>query len=103
MTGEETSCPKREDGQHCGCWYDGGACCACGDDPMHPDACDCDRVEKHLTHLHRKGRDTLCGLPKPPYALRADWVKHAVAQGRAVCPACIAEITPADMAMGDNS
>lgn len=27
----ETSCPKREDGQHCNCWYDGKACCACGD------------------------------------------------------------------------
>ena len=26
----ETPCPKREDGQHCDCWYDGAACCACG-------------------------------------------------------------------------
>lgn len=29
----ETSCSKREDGQHCNCWYDGKACCACGDNP----------------------------------------------------------------------
>lgn len=29
----ETPCPNREDGQHCNCWYDGGACCACGDKP----------------------------------------------------------------------
>jgi len=27
----ETECPKREDKQHCNCWYDGDACCACGD------------------------------------------------------------------------
>lgn len=27
----ETACPKREDRQHCNCWYDGKACCACGD------------------------------------------------------------------------
>ncbi len=26
----ETPCPEREDGQHCDCWYDGEACCACG-------------------------------------------------------------------------
>lgn len=26
----ETACPKREDGQHCNCWYDGSPCCACG-------------------------------------------------------------------------
>jgi hypothetical protein len=29
----ETECPKREDRQHCNCWYDGEACCACGDNP----------------------------------------------------------------------
>lgn len=28
---EETPCPAREDGAHCNCWYDGKACCACGD------------------------------------------------------------------------
>lgn len=28
---EETPCPKRDDGQHCNCWYDGETCCACGD------------------------------------------------------------------------
>lgn len=27
----ETPCPKREDKQHCDCWYDGERCCACGD------------------------------------------------------------------------
>lgn len=27
----ETRCPKREDGWHCRHWYDGDACCACGD------------------------------------------------------------------------
>ncbi len=27
----ETPCPKREDGIHCTCWYDGKACCSCGD------------------------------------------------------------------------
>lgn len=26
----ETPCPKRDDKQHCNCWYDGEACCACG-------------------------------------------------------------------------
>ena len=26
----ETECPKRDDKQHCNCWYDGKACCACG-------------------------------------------------------------------------
>lgn len=29
----ETDCPKRDDQMHCNCWYDGGRCCACGDDP----------------------------------------------------------------------
>ena len=28
----ETECPSRADKQHCDCWYDGEACCAC-DDP----------------------------------------------------------------------
>ena len=27
----ETPCQKREDRQHCNCWYDGHPCCACGD------------------------------------------------------------------------
>lgn len=27
----ETPCPKREDGIHCTCWYDGGKCCGCSD------------------------------------------------------------------------
>lgn len=27
----ETPCPKREDKFHCNCWYEGDACCACGD------------------------------------------------------------------------
>ena len=27
----ETPCPKREDKQHCVCWYDGELCCACGE------------------------------------------------------------------------
>jgi hypothetical protein len=27
---EDESCPKRDDGQHCSCWYDAEACCACG-------------------------------------------------------------------------
>ena len=30
----ETTCPKRDDQLHCNCWYDGEACCACGD-PAH--------------------------------------------------------------------
>lgn len=30
----ETTCPKREDHQHCNCWYDGEKCCACGDNPQ---------------------------------------------------------------------
>jgi hypothetical protein len=29
----ETPCPAREDKQHCNCWYDGKACCGCGDEP----------------------------------------------------------------------
>ncbi len=31
---EETPCPVRDDKQHCDCWYDGQACCACGDPAM---------------------------------------------------------------------
>jgi hypothetical protein len=27
---EETPCPRRQDQQHCNCWYDGEGCCACG-------------------------------------------------------------------------
>lgn len=27
----ETPCPKSDDSAHCNCWYDGGACCYCGD------------------------------------------------------------------------
>ena len=27
----ETPCPNREDRMHCDCWYDGKACCSCGD------------------------------------------------------------------------
>ncbi len=44
---EETPCPEREDMIHCVHWYDGDACCACGDDPDHGLDCNCDRVEKH--------------------------------------------------------
>ncbi len=32
----ETPCLKRADRQHCDCWYDGAACCACGDDAEGP-------------------------------------------------------------------
>jgi hypothetical protein len=32
----ETPCHKRQDGQHCNCWYDGGACCACGEGDRCP-------------------------------------------------------------------
>ncbi len=31
---DETPCPAREDKIHCNCWYDGEACCACGDPEM---------------------------------------------------------------------
>lgn len=31
----ETPCPKREDEIHCVHWYDGEACCGCGDNPYH--------------------------------------------------------------------
>lgn len=27
---DETPCPKRDDGVHCECWYEGEACCSCG-------------------------------------------------------------------------
>ena len=27
----ETECAAREDRTHCTCWYDGSACCSCGD------------------------------------------------------------------------
>lgn len=27
---ESENCRKREDAQHCNCWYDGEKCCACG-------------------------------------------------------------------------
>lgn len=36
MNDDETPCLKREDGQHCNCWYDGNSCCACGDGPSKP-------------------------------------------------------------------
>jgi hypothetical protein len=26
----ETFCPETSDSQHCGCWGEGGKCCACG-------------------------------------------------------------------------
>jgi hypothetical protein len=29
-TGDQEFCPKREDRQHCNCWYDGEVCCGCG-------------------------------------------------------------------------
>lgn len=37
---EETSClrPGRVNKQHCRHWYDGEACCACGDPPMTDEA-----------------------------------------------------------------
>ena len=35
---EETPCPKRDDKQHCNCWYDGAACCACGAPPTEKGA-----------------------------------------------------------------
>lgn len=34
MSDDETPCPKRSDEQHCNCWYDGEACCACGSASM---------------------------------------------------------------------
>lgn len=27
---DETPCPRRDDGVHCECWYEGEACCSCG-------------------------------------------------------------------------
>jgi hypothetical protein len=33
----ETPCPVRDDRQHCNCWYDGEACCGCGDLPLLPE------------------------------------------------------------------
>ena len=30
MTNDDEYCPVREDQQHCNCWYDSAACCACG-------------------------------------------------------------------------
>mgnify|MGYP001598549538 FL=1 len=32
----ETPCPDRKDSIHCVCWYDGLACCACGDIGLVP-------------------------------------------------------------------
>lgn len=29
----ETECAQSPDKQHCACWYDGYACCYCGDPP----------------------------------------------------------------------
>lgn len=44
MADEETPCPIREDEMHCNCWYDGKACCACGDaalpEPTYCHHCD---------------------------------------------------------------
>lgn len=38
---EEEFCPLREDEIHCDCWWDCGACCACGVPPHdNPDNCD---------------------------------------------------------------
>jgi hypothetical protein len=37
LVGDETPCPKRDDGQHCDCWYDGLECCSCGDPAELPE------------------------------------------------------------------
>lgn len=37
MSKDETPCPVREDGQHCNCWYDGEACCACAAPAVDPE------------------------------------------------------------------
>lgn len=34
----DENCPKREDSQHCICWYDGKPCCSCGDTMTFGDA-----------------------------------------------------------------
>lgn len=46
----ETPCPKREDGIHCTCWYDGDKCCGCGD-PALPEET---RVERGPHPVHDK-------------------------------------------------
>ena len=56
----ETPCLKREDGQHCNCWYDGGTCCACND-PLQVWCAGCGyHVEGGLC-----GYDTPCVAPSP--------------------------------------
>jgi hypothetical protein len=49
--GDETSCPKRDDKQHCNCWYDGEACCACGDKAVNMKSANCSVGE----HAHCSG------------------------------------------------
>jgi len=39
---QETPCPVREDKIHCVCWWEGEACCGCGDGPSTQ------RKEKYL-------------------------------------------------------
>ncbi len=34
MEPSETPCPARKDAQHCVHWWDGEACCHCGDPAM---------------------------------------------------------------------
>lgn len=38
----EEWCPRRSDGVHCDCWYDGEPCCSCGA-PADDDSKDCAR------------------------------------------------------------
>lgn len=57
----DESCPKRDDKQHCNCWYDGEPCCACGDNtvPAEPQVW-CKNCGYHVVG-GMCGYDTPCG------------------------------------------
>jgi hypothetical protein len=48
---DETPCPKREDKQHCNCWYDGERCCACGDEAAPVERAETPLDWSRLIHL----------------------------------------------------
>lgn len=72
--GEAVECPKRDDKLHCNCWYDGEACCSCGDASVETAAyCRGDCLtqighadeQRHMP-VTRAGFCPKCCLPKRP-------------------------------------
>lgn len=69
--GWETDCPKREDRMHCNCWYDGGRCCACGDDTRTEDELTAHLKTAHNVFKPQDGREcNLCKFEKDSGIIR---------------------------------